>query len=185
MTAVALACVLGLQGNTSESLEWEQRALAAAEQLGFPFGPFSSAFILTYLAWLRMITGDAAGAREFGRRTLDIAEQCRFDYFSVIARQYVLVPEPDLPGDADELERCEAGMDLIGHGAFRPGLPRHRGSEPFLWRESGRCTRAGGRRAPRGPEVGRMGSPTGPAAPAGRRSSRPPTRSGWMRWSPI
>ncbi len=122
VTAVALACVVGLQGNTGESLEWEQRALATAEQLGFPFGPFSSAFILTYLAWLRMITGDAAGAREFGRRTLDIAEQCRFDYFSVIARQYVLVPEPDHPGDADELERCEAGMDLIGHGAFRPAF---------------------------------------------------------------
>ncbi len=122
VTAVALACVVGLQGNTAESMEWERRALAAAEQLGFPFGPFSSAFVLTYLAWLRMITGDAAGARELGRRTLAIAEQCRFDYFSVIGRQYVLVPEPDLPGAADELEQCEAGMDLIGHGAFRPAF---------------------------------------------------------------
>ena len=122
VTAVALACVAGLQGNTAESQEWERRALAAAEQLGFPFGPFSSAFVLTYLAWLRMITGDAEGARELGRRTLDIAEQCRFDYFSVIGRQYVLVPEPDVPGDPDELEQCEAGMDLIGHGAFRPAF---------------------------------------------------------------
>ena len=122
VTAVALACVLGLQGDTAESLEWELRALAAAEQLVFPFGPFSSAFILTYLAWLRMITGDAAGARQFGRRTLAIAEQCRFDYFSVIGRQYVLVPEPGRPGDADELEQCGAGMELIGHGAFRPAF---------------------------------------------------------------
>jgi hypothetical protein len=122
VTAVALACVLGLQGDTAESQQWEQRALAAAEQLGFPFGPFSSAFILIYLAWLRMITGDAEGARALGRQTLDIAEQCRFDYFSVIGRQYVLVPGADFPGDAAELERCEAGMDLIGHGAFRPAF---------------------------------------------------------------
>ncbi len=122
VTAVALACVAGLQGWTAESDEWEQRALATAEQLAFPVGPFSSAFICTYLAWLRMILGDPAGARQFGRRTLAIAEQCRFDYFSVIGRQYVLVPEPALPVDAGELEQCENGMDLVGHGAFRPAL---------------------------------------------------------------
>ena len=122
VTAVALACVAGLQGWTAESDEWEQRALATAEQLAFPVGPFSSAFICTYLAWLRMILGDPAGARQFGRRTLAIAEQCRFDYFSVIGRQYVLVPEPELPADASELEQCENGMDLVGHGAFRPAL---------------------------------------------------------------
>ena len=110
------------KGTPWRAPEWERRALAAADQLAFPFGPFSSAFISTYLAWLRMITGDGAGAREFGQRTLDIAEQCRFDYFSVIGKQYILVPEPDLPADAHELEQCQNGMDLVGHGAFRPAF---------------------------------------------------------------
>ena len=122
VTAVALACVAGLQGRTTECAEWEERATAAVERLGFPFGPFSSAFISTYLAWLRMITGDAAGARELGQRILDIAVQCRFDYFSVIGQQYVLIPEPDFMAEVDDLERCAAGMDLVGHRAFRPAF---------------------------------------------------------------
>ncbi|MDP9332424.1 MAG: AAA family ATPase [Actinomycetota bacterium] len=120
VTAVALACIAGLEGHTAQSAEWESRALATAEKIGFLRGPFSSAFVTTYLAWLRMIAGDAAGARGFGQRTMDTADQCRFAYFTVIGRQYVLAPEPGLPAAAEELEQCEAGMDLIGHGAFRP-----------------------------------------------------------------
>ena len=105
-----------------ESGEWERRAIATSEDLSFPTGPFSAAFVATYLAWLRLVTGDPAGARHFGRRTLEIAERCRFDYFQLIGRQYVLVPEPGRPSDPTELEHCEAGMDLVGHGAFRPSF---------------------------------------------------------------
>ncbi|MGH9298088.1 MAG: hypothetical protein ACRDZP_08960, partial [Acidimicrobiales bacterium] len=120
VTAAALACVAGLEGRSTESLTWEERALAVADRRSFPHGPFSSAFITTYLAWLRLVTGDRAAARELGHRTVEIAEQWRFDYFSVIGRQYVLIPEPELPVDVDELAACGAGMDLVGHGAFRP-----------------------------------------------------------------
>jgi hypothetical protein len=122
VTAVALACVAGLQGRAEESGEWERQAIATSDDLGFPTGPFSAAFVATSLAWLRMVTGDPAGARHFGRRTLEIAERCRFDYFQLIGRQYVLVPEPGRPSDPTELEQCEAGMDLVGHGAFRPSF---------------------------------------------------------------
>ena len=110
------------QPRADESGEWERQAIATSDALGFPTGPFSAAFVATYLAWLRMVTGDPAGARHFGRRTLEIAERCRFDYFQLIGRQYVLVPEPGRPSDATELEQCEAGMDLVGHGAFRPSF---------------------------------------------------------------
>jgi len=122
VTAVALACIAGLQGRTAESVDWEQKAIAAAEQLNFPSGPFSLAFISTYLAWLRMITGDPAGARQFGLQTLEIAAKCRFDYFLVIGRQYTLVPESGMPSDVIELQQCEVDMDLVGHAAFRPAF---------------------------------------------------------------
>jgi class 3 adenylate cyclase len=120
ITAVALACVAGLQGSTEESALWERRALAMAEELEFPAGPFSSAFVSVYLAWIRMITGKREEAREFGRRTIEIAERCRFDYFVLLGTQYVLMPEPDQPCEVDELEQYALGMDLVGHGAFRP-----------------------------------------------------------------
>jgi tetratricopeptide (TPR) repeat protein len=120
ITAVALACVAALRGNTDESLQWERRAVATAEELGFPTGPFSSAFVAVYLAWIRMIMGDFDEAREFGRRTLEIADRYRFDYFRLLGGQYLLVPEPDRPCDQAQLGQCGDAMDLVGHVAFRP-----------------------------------------------------------------
>ena len=73
-----------LQGTTEESALWERRAIATAEELDFPSGPFSAAFVSVYLAWIRMITGNRDEAREFGRRTMEIAERCRFDYFQLL-----------------------------------------------------------------------------------------------------
>jgi class 3 adenylate cyclase len=120
ITAVALACVAALRGNTDESLQWERRAVATAEELGFPTGPFSSAFVAVYLAWIRMSMGDLDEAREFGRRTLEIADRYRFDYFRLLGGQYLLVPEPDRPCDQAQLGQCGDAMDLVGHVAFRP-----------------------------------------------------------------
>jgi class 3 adenylate cyclase len=120
ITAVALACVAALRGSTEESAMWERRAIASAEELDFPSGPFSAAFVSVYLAWIRMITGNREEARAFGRRTMEIAERCRFDYFQLLGTQYVLLPEPDRPCEVAELEQYGLGMDLVGHGAFRP-----------------------------------------------------------------
>jgi class 3 adenylate cyclase len=120
VVAVALACIAALEGDPDESAAWERRAHASAEEIGFPRGPFSAAFVTVYLSWLRMIGGDVAAAREFGARTLEVAAQHRFEYFSVIGRQYVLLPEPGAPVDPAELTACEIAMDLVGHGAFRP-----------------------------------------------------------------
>jgi class 3 adenylate cyclase len=120
VTAVALACVTALQGRTGESLAWERRALEKAEQLEFPRGPFSAAFVMTYLAWVRMMTGDLEEGREFGRRTMEVGERYRFDYFQLLGGQYKLVPDPDRPSSVDELEMYGQGMQAMGHGAFRP-----------------------------------------------------------------
>ncbi|HEY6474906.1 MAG TPA: AAA family ATPase [Acidimicrobiales bacterium] len=120
VTAVALACVTALQGRTGESLAWERRALEKAEQLEFPRGPFSAAFVMTYLAWVRMMTGNLEEGREFGRRTMEVGERYRFDYFQLLGGQYKLAPDPDRPSSVEELDMYGQGMQAMGHGAFRP-----------------------------------------------------------------
>ena len=120
VTAVALACVTALQGRTGESLAWERRALEKAEQLEFPRGPFSAAFVMTYLAWVRMMTGELEEGREFGRRTMEVGERYRFDYFQPLGGQYKLVPDPGRPSSVEELDMYGQGMQAMGHGAFRP-----------------------------------------------------------------
>jgi class 3 adenylate cyclase len=122
VTAVALACVASLQGRTEERYAWEDWALGSAREIGFPRAPWSLAFVNTYLAWLRMIMGDVAGARVFGERTMEIAAQHRFDYWTVLGQAYVLAPEPGRPTEPDQLDQCLAAMDLMGHLAFRPAL---------------------------------------------------------------
>jgi hypothetical protein len=119
VTAVALACISALQGDFEASAEWEGRAISVAEQIGFPRGPWSLAFVMTYLAWLRMVMGDESASREFGQKTLDLAEQHRFDYFRAIGYQYLLVPDDDISANPDELTTWEAAMDMVGHAAFR------------------------------------------------------------------
>ncbi len=120
ITAIALACVAALRGSTEESALWERRALATAEALDFPTGPFSAAFVTTYAAWVRMVLGNIDEAREFGGRTIEIANRCRFDYFLLLGSQYLLLPEPDQPVDQAALVQCGDALELVGHSAFRP-----------------------------------------------------------------
>jgi hypothetical protein len=119
ITAVALACVAALMGRTEESAAWEARALATAAELDFPTGPFSSAFVTVYLAWIRLVEDKLEEARGFGRQTLETADRCRFDYFRLLGTQYLLLPERDRPCNAEELVQCGQAMELLGHAAFR------------------------------------------------------------------
>ncbi|HSZ35620.1 MAG TPA: hypothetical protein VK773_00905, partial [Acidimicrobiales bacterium] len=120
ITAVALACVAALRGSTDESAMWERRAVASAEELDFPAGPFSLAFVSVYMAWIRTLVGSLDEARDVGRQTLDTANRFRFDYFRLLGSQYLLLPEPGRPCDEAALVHCGEAMELVGHAAFRP-----------------------------------------------------------------
>ena len=132
-----------------------------------------------------MITGNRDEAREFGRRTMEIAERCRFDYFQLLGTQYVLMPEPDRPVAVADLEQYALGMDLVGHGAFRPDPPRHRGAEPPLSRRRRPGAEVPGRGAGAVGVLGRARAPTRPAAPPGRDHLPRRIPSGWTRRPPI
>ena len=120
ITAVALACVAALGDTPTRACNGNAVPSRPAAELDFPTGPFSSAFVAVYLAWLRMVMGDVDEAREFGRRTVEIADKYRFDYFRLLGSHYLLVPEPGRPCDQAELEQCGEAIDLVGHIAFRP-----------------------------------------------------------------
>ena len=185
VTAVALACVAALQGATEESALWERRALATAEELEFPAGPFSAAFVSVYLAWIRMITGNREEAREFGRRTMEIAERCRFDYFQLLGTQYVLMPEPGRPVAVADLEQYALGMDLVGHGAFRPTHLGIVAQNHHYLGDADPALKSAGRGAGAVGVLGGARAPTRPAPPPGRDHLRGVIPSGWTRRPPI
>ncbi|TMK53056.1 MAG: hypothetical protein E6G66_03045 [Actinobacteria bacterium] len=120
ITAVALACVAGLEGRMADSESWQRRAVERTESIGFPQGPFSQAFVTLYLAWLRMVFGDLAGAYRYGCQTMATGERHGFDYWVIVGRPFVLISEPGLVAHPELLSRIEADMNAIGHWAFRP-----------------------------------------------------------------
>jgi hypothetical protein len=120
MTAVALACVTGLQGRMADSETWQRRAVERAESIDFPEGPHSLAFLNLFLAWLRMLLGDPAGTFRYGRQTIEIAERHGFDYLGIVGRPYVLISEPGLVAHPELLNSIEVDMNAVGHWIFRP-----------------------------------------------------------------
>ena len=68
VSEIALACVSTLQGEPDEAQRWEREAVARAEEIGFPHGPFSLAFVKTYAAWIRRFLGQHDASRLLGPR---------------------------------------------------------------------------------------------------------------------
>ena len=68
VSEIALACVSTLQGEPDEAQRWEREAVARAEEIGFPHGPFSLAFVKTYAAWIRRFLGQHDASRLLGLR---------------------------------------------------------------------------------------------------------------------
>jgi hypothetical protein len=119
VTACALACVTALEGRMAESEQWRARAAERAEAVGFPRGPFSLAFLHLFMAWVRMVFGDPAGAYHHGRQTIEAGERHGFDYFVVLGRPFVLIREPGVPSSAEMLDHIDPEITATGQGAFR------------------------------------------------------------------
>jgi hypothetical protein len=103
----------------ADSETWQRRAAERAQSIGFPQGPFSLAFLSLYLAWLRMVFGDPAGAYRHGDQTIAIGERHGFDYWVTLGRPFVLISEPGLVAHPELLARIEPDMNAMGHWAFR------------------------------------------------------------------
>ena len=48
VSLIALSCVSTARGDLAEAEQWELEAIGRAEQIGFPRGPFSLAFVKTF-----------------------------------------------------------------------------------------------------------------------------------------
>jgi class 3 adenylate cyclase/tetratricopeptide (TPR) repeat protein len=116
VSQVAYSCVLALRGDMAGSAEWERRALDRAESVPFPRGPFSLAFVKSYLAWLRYVLGDLPAAESAARDVVRIGQQYGYAYWMAIGAVFHRVVEPDLA----EYQQTLATLAAIGHRAFLP-----------------------------------------------------------------
>jgi tetratricopeptide (TPR) repeat protein len=115
---IALACVSAVRGEAEAAEHWEREALRRAEEVGFPRGPFSVAFVKTYAAWIRRFMGDHEAARRLGGEVVALGQQHGYVYWTTLGSAYLAAETPE--GDADRavLEQAIATLRLMGHEAF-------------------------------------------------------------------
>ncbi|MGI9609588.1 MAG: ATP-binding protein, partial [Acidimicrobiia bacterium] len=93
---IGQAVVLTLQGKLAEGAAMGDAAVARSEEVPFPMGPFSVAFVKVYLAWLALIVGDLESSQRLGEETIAIGQQYGYAYWMALGGIYNRVSDPDL-----------------------------------------------------------------------------------------
>jgi class 3 adenylate cyclase len=117
VSAIALACLATLRGEPDEADRWETQARARAEQVGFPRGPWSTAFVKTYGAWMRYFRGDRPEARALGAEVVAIGQEHGYAYWTMLGSSYLAGTDPAEPDHAF-LEQVVVTLRAMGQEAF-------------------------------------------------------------------
>ena len=120
VSEIALACVSTLQGEPDEAQRWEREAVARAEAIGFPHGPFSLAFVKTYAAWIRRFLGQHDASRLLGSEVVGIGQAYGYAYWMMLGSLYVTTADPVGEPNREFLEQSIATLRLM---ARRPSQP--------------------------------------------------------------
>lgn len=118
VSAIALACVSMLQGDPAAAGRWERDALQRAEEIGFPRGPFSLAFVKTYAAWIRRFGGDHEASWRLGAEVVAIGQEYGYVFWSALGSAYLATATPGTGPDKDFLAQVIATLRLMGQEAF-------------------------------------------------------------------
>ena len=78
-----LVLILWISGERRAAYAMGERGLRRAEDLGFPYGPFTTAYVNSLLALTRRMEGDHQGAATSTQAMLDLAERHGFAFFAV------------------------------------------------------------------------------------------------------
>ncbi len=118
VSAIALSTVAALRGEPDVSRRWEDEAVARAQQVEFPRGPFSLAFAKTYAAWNHRFLGDRDASQQLGTEVLSIGMEYGYAYWMLLGTSYVGTPTPGTGPDVGYLEQNVATLRAMGQLAF-------------------------------------------------------------------
>jgi hypothetical protein len=119
VSQIALASVCLLRGEQEQSAHWEAEALRRAEEIGFPTGPFSVAFVKTFGSWLRRISGDDEASWQLGGEVVAIGQEHGYAFWTILGSAYAVSGTPGGESHRAFLEQTLATLRLIGQESFR------------------------------------------------------------------
>jgi hypothetical protein len=118
VSEIALACVATLQGEPDVADRWEQAALRRAQEVGYPRGPFSLAFVKTYAAWIRRFEGDHEASWRLGAEVIAIGQEYGYAFWTALGSTYLATATPGSGPDKDFLAQVIHTLRLMGQEAF-------------------------------------------------------------------
>ena len=101
ITLTHLAKVLWITGSPAEADDVAARAMARAAGLPFPEGPFSLAYVKSWLAWTHNVGGDHQTAARFAADVVEIGERHGFVFWESAGTIHLAVAEHAVNGRAD------------------------------------------------------------------------------------
>ncbi|MGW5239990.1 ATP-binding protein [Monashia sp. NPDC004114] len=116
---IGTACLMTLRGEPG-ALEWENRAIRRAEEIGFPRGPFTLAFVKLYAAWIRRFNGDHEDAQRLGAEIVAIGQEHGYAFWSVMGMAYATAEAPGSAAHRQALQQTFDTLHLMGQEAFKP-----------------------------------------------------------------
>jgi hypothetical protein len=118
VSQIALACISGLRGELEESARQEGAAFRRAREIGYPLGPFSTAFVTVFAAWLRRFTGDSEESWRLGAEAVAIGVEHGYVFWTTLGSCYSAVDPPGGPAHREQLRQSVATLRSMGQEAF-------------------------------------------------------------------
>ena len=118
VSAIALACVSALRGEPEEAARWEGQAVRRAQQIGFPRGPFSLAFVDVFAAWMRRFQGDEQASWRLGADAVALGQEHGYALWTVLGAAYTTTGSPGSPEHRAALQQTIAALHVMGQESF-------------------------------------------------------------------
>jgi class 3 adenylate cyclase/tetratricopeptide (TPR) repeat protein len=118
VSQIALASVSTLRGELDTAGHWEREALRRVEEMGFPRGPFSRAFVKVYAAWIRRFVGDDKACWQLGSEVVAIGQEYGYVIWTTLGSAYIATDTPGGKAHREFLQGIVATLRLMGQEAF-------------------------------------------------------------------
>jgi tetratricopeptide (TPR) repeat protein len=109
-----LVLILWISGERQAAYAMGERGLRRAEHLGFPYGPFTTAYVNSLLALTRRMEGDHRGATPSTQAMLDLAERHGFAFFAVTGMLHRALDRA-YAGEAGAIEELRGSVGVWRH----------------------------------------------------------------------
>jgi len=109
-----LVLILWISGERQAAYAMGERGLRRAEDLGFPYGPFTTAYVNSLLALTRRMEGDHRGATPSTQAMLDLAERHGFAFFAVTGMLHRALDRA-YAGEAGAIEELRGSVGVWRH----------------------------------------------------------------------